>query len=389
MVSTFLTETDGAVLPLDAAALERLVEMTWLASLEPEEGRYPTPLLYVPDPRVGPLRRRDLLVRFAEPIPLSAEVIRRLAKIVPQRPHAIYVRERRGRLECLGTGVVERLRRRTTRRTLGIHLAVQQPGRLTLSGPTYPIVEWRGDRVERVRDISQAAVFREVLRTALELRLRRAGAGVDMERLDREMLDVEYEDALALALGVAIAGIRDAGRGGCVVVLPRDAQELPPFLGLTWRTRGPQVGRSLVRALAHASEGAIPEPVVSRRDLDRAMALARMGSVDGCLVLDATLRCLGFGGKIHRVDIPPCKSVDAPLSGDPGLVEGAPAFDLRSRGTRHQSAATLCLLHPGTVAFVISQDGEISAMGSPNGRWVQVVSPLGTYVGWTGTIDSA
>ncbi|MCA9265879.1 MAG: excinuclease ABC subunit UvrA, partial [Planctomycetales bacterium] len=131
------------------------------------------------------------------------------------------------------------------------------------------------------------------------------------------------------------------------------------------------------------------EPAIARKDLHDAMAVARMGSVDGCLVLDASLVCIGFGGKIQGVEVPACRAVDAALGAPPTLAERAPPFDLGARGTRHQSAATLCVRHPGTVAFVISQDGEISAMASPDGRHVNVANPLGTYVGWSGTIDSA
>jgi len=386
-VARFVTETNGATLPLDRAALQDLVEIAFAASLEPEEGRYPTPLLYVPDPRAVHDRSGTLSIRFAEPLQLTPERVRRLARVVPQRPHALFVAPRGGDLVCIGTGIVERLRLQSFRPSVGLYLAVQGPGRLTLSGPSHPIVEWRGDVVRRVHDVSHAALFREVCRTALELRSRELGLGVDV--LEQAMLDEEYQTVLGVALGAVIAGIRDAGRGGCVVVLPRDANDVPSLVRLGYETRGPELARRLTRRLSEAQGRSVPEPAVVRKDLHDALALARMGSVDGCLVFDARLLCRGFGGKIHGVQLPPCRAVDAPLGAATELVERAATWDLASRGTRHQSAATLCVRHPGTVAIVISQDGEISAMASPDGRLVHVANPLGTYVGWSGTIDSA
>ena len=386
-VTRFVTETNGATLPLDRPSLERLVEMAYVASLEPEEGRYPTPLLYAPDPRAAHDRIGTLGIRFEEPLVLNPERIRRLAKVVPQRPHALFVQVRGGELVCLGTGVVERLRMQAFRKSVGLYLSVHGPGRLALSGPSYPIIEWRGDAVRRVHDVSHAALFGEVCRTALELRSRRMGLAP--ETLEHALLDEDYEAALGVTLGAVLAGIRDAGRGGCVVVLPRDAAEVPSLVHLSYTTRGPQLARRLTRRLARAEEGEVPEPAIARKDLHDAMAVARMGSVDGCLVLDASLVCIGFGGKIQGVEVPACRAVDAALGAPPTLAERAPPFDLGARGTRHQSAATLCVRHPGTVAFVISQDGEISAMASPDGRHVNVANPLGTYVGWSGTIDSA
>lgn len=387
LVTRFITETNGATLPLDRPSLERLVEMAYVASLEPEEGRFPTPLLYAPDPRASHDRIGSLGIRLAEPLVLDPERIRRLAKVVPQRPHALFVQSRGGELVCLGTGVVERLRMQSFRKSVGLYLSVQGPGRLALSGPSYPIIEWRGDGVRRVHDVSHSALFRGVCRTALGLRAREMGLAADT--LQRALLDEDYEAALGVTLGAVLAGIRDAGRGGCVVVLDKDAADVPALVHLTYETRGPELARRLTHRLARAERGEVPEPAIARKDLHDALAVARMGSVDGCLVLDARLVVLGFGAKIHGVELPPCRAVDAALDAAPALGERAPPWPLADRGTRHQSAATLCARHPGTVAFVISQDGEISAMASPHGRFVHVANPLGTYVGWSGTIDSA
>lgn len=88
-----------------------------------------------------------------------------------------------------------------------------------------------------------------------------------------------------------------------------------------------------------------------------AKALAGLSCVDGCVVVDGDLAVLGFGGEI-RVD--EAKASSAPRSlRNIKTGELTPEDELLSFGTRHRSAYRLCKVHPGTIAFVISQDGDL------------------------------
>jgi DisA bacterial checkpoint controller nucleotide-binding len=88
-----------------------------------------------------------------------------------------------------------------------------------------------------------------------------------------------------------------------------------------------------------------------------AKALAGLSRVDGCVVLHQNLAVLGFGGEIRVDEI---KASSAPRSLR-NLKSGeiTPEEELLSFGTRHRSAFRLCKVHPGTVVFVISQDGDL------------------------------
>ena len=71
--------------------------------------------------------------------------------------------------------------------------------------------------------------------------------------------------------------------------------------------------------------------------ISKARSLANLGKVDGCVVVDRQLQLRGFGGKIGFDNRDP--------------VEG---------GMRHNSAHWLCQVVPGTIAFVVSQDGDLT-----------------------------
>jgi hypothetical protein len=66
--------------------------------------------------------------------------------------------------------------------------------------------------------------------------------------------------------------------------------------------------------------------------------VADLANVDECVVLDRRLNVIGFGGKIS-------------MSVDP----------VKGLGMRHASAKTWCAKHGG-MAFVVSQDGDLTVM---------------------------
>jgi hypothetical protein len=89
----------------------------------------------------------------------------------------------------------------------------------------------------------------------------------------------------------------------------------------------------------------------------KAEILAGLSSVDGCVVLDRNLQVLGFGGEI-RIDDQKVQSAPRTLR---NLRTGQlmPEVELEQYGTRHRSAYRLVKVHPETMVFVISQDGDL------------------------------
>lgn len=109
--------------------------------------------------------------------------------------------------------------------------------------------------------------------------------------------------------------------------------------------------------------------------LKQAAAVGRLTATDGCVVLDRSLQVRGFGGIID----PSLTAAQGglrfvPPPSDPALTEA----DLLSRfGTRHRSAYLLCKSCPGSLAFVLSQDGgwRVFASDSERAYFFDHVSP--------------
>lgn len=91
-------------------------------------------------------------------------------------------------------------------------------------------------------------------------------------------------------------------------------------------------------------------------------ALGELTAIDGALVMDDDLRVHGFGAKLHA---PPREGVEIVIMDAlTGGIERKPLENLG--GTRHQSAARLVLAHNNAAAFVASQDGRLTLL-----VWIQ------------------
>jgi len=97
--------------------------------------------------------------------------------------------------------------------------------------------------------------------------------------------------------------------------------------------------------------------------------VAVLSRVDGLVVMDQELGVEGFGGIIRCQTIPPRDSVFRSHRADP-REDGLERLDYDHLGTRHQSMMRYCFEHPGTVGFVVSEDGDARAMSSIKGRLI-------------------
>jgi len=84
-----------------------------------------------------------------------------------------------------------------------------------------------------------------------------------------------------------------------------------------------------------------------------------LSRVDGLVLLTPHLEVRGFGVEITEKD-PPVRIARAT---DPtATVSGRLDLDYNYFGTRHRSMMRYCAKHPGSVGFVISQDGDVRVM---------------------------
>jgi hypothetical protein len=84
--------------------------------------------------------------------------------------------------------------------------------------------------------------------------------------------------------------------------------------------------------------------------------LSALTAVDGAVVLNAELALLAFG-----VVLPVGRETVIAEASDSEGVD-AHVVDFGSRGTRHRASATYADEHPGSVVFVVSEDGQISCL---------------------------
>lgn len=85
-----------------------------------------------------------------------------------------------------------------------------------------------------------------------------------------------------------------------------------------------------------------------------ARLLSDLMQVDGALVLDQSLRIIGFGGEI-RVD----RNVLAVSHAQDLEGRHVTPWNVQSDGTRHRSVYRLCSVEPKMLGFVISQDSHV------------------------------
>jgi hypothetical protein len=86
--------------------------------------------------------------------------------------------------------------------------------------------------------------------------------------------------------------------------------------------------------------------------------VASLSGIDGCVVMTAGLKVLGFGGEIL---VRPPNLTRVKVARDPDAQETSDQ-KITASGTRHRSAFRICASFEDCVAFVVSQDGGVKAI---------------------------
>jgi hypothetical protein len=315
--------------------IEALIDAAFWASLRREEGYEPRISLawvaahHVPRP-----------LRFAAPLPLTAEALTRMAAAVERPGIHLGAWSDGGRLSVWGT----------TRRVppfcfvlevAGPGLLVVKDGRREGTGKFVNVAVLEGDAVKILDERAvQLAESPAVLMTLL---------GFDPPGNDTE------DDAVDVLAQLAIS-MRRHGRGGSLVLVPADAgwresvlspipyPVLPPFSELA----------ELMRRAPRERRGAWRSAV--RRAVDM---IAGLTAVDGATLLTRDYDLLAFGATLARADgSPPVERVllAEPVEGAGEIVVGASQLG----GTRHQSAAQFVQDRRDAQALVASKDGRFT-----------------------------
>jgi len=342
-----------------------LVRNCYLASLQPEEGRYPRFLAIVS----GGRRRPELVTQFTPPIPLTdPNVLRKLAPAIAS-DFAISVREEATGLHCEGIAVnlwkknflfdPPRRIRTTSEMPLlnGLCIRVEKPGEITIA-EEHLTYHTRGGRGWPEIDLGFApGVYQwlcELTSWVGKRLINPEACGFSEADLhgvvSNGLVDILWARVLYIAQNLRHGGafvIRPTGEvGGIEIKRP---------------TTGLHLGEVLVSHLNGVVEESGTFSSGRYSLLDRAATLAHLSTVDGCVVLDRSLRLQGFAGHI-QVDDEYLGSQSRAFTN--GTSELRSQEDLRTLGARHNSAFRLCKAYPHQLVFVISQDGDVRLFSS-------------------------
>jgi hypothetical protein len=378
--------------PRSETQLANLIYPAFQSSLCSEEGRQVRlRIAFNPKPK-------RFTVRFAEPIPCTAGQLVKLAPTIGLGSRwVVALPDDIARNQVRIAGILDpdilpidrTFRHRHNglvhyqNQFQGLKVAVLGPGwiRVTLDAESFDLRNCcLRQRVVVGRIQYVADWFREVAR-GLAIPNRQVGIGL----VRRLIVNV-------------LAKVSEARHGGCLLVLPEsgDLSDLP--LKIKYRlesdilctaikerayaepaydmptSRPERVGIGSARPF-FVDDSMLADSLLLDRDLDQVIDfLASLASVDGAVLLSRDLRVRGFGAEI-TASRPTCEDEPVEYDDHPEPL-GKPAPEpLADFGMRHRSAIRFCKEVPGTMAFVISQDGGLRLFHSVEGRvrqWVEL-----------------
>ncbi|SIO58833.1 hypothetical protein SAMN05444166_5827 [Singulisphaera sp. GP187] len=345
--------------------LSRLIKLLFHASLIPDEGRYPRFRVICGNETFGHT------VEFDVPWPSmnSVEAIRYLAPAISDPNTAVRIvgdarqgfrafqildfqeHSARGDMEAISEVSLPE-------GTLTVR--VDGPGELRATIQPGPVFHLRGNKIRELIAFDKAVLpFRGLVRQLCEEFLQPPDAIKGDPVLSAELL----VDGFLYVWATMMADVINSPDGGAFLIIPhRHCPCVEPRFrakGNLFRAFESTIVTLIQRAGENVSEGR-KQWLLQRGHLLRvARMYGRLSATDGAVVFDSELSLCGFGAKIVGA-IPTLALHDA--------VTGHLLDEGNGGGMRHRSAAEFVRAVPGAIAFVISQDGDLSAFYSDDER---------------------
>jgi hypothetical protein len=334
--------------------IRTLVETSFLASLKAEEGEpvtFSVALVSQEDAeeyQSHPAGRRQIRFSFDSPVSFSAESIRKLSgafnsqtTVIAAHPTdndnsgwemwgALFFGSRSHLFDDIPVGLGDLILFPPD----SLIITANSPGSLLIARGNTVLGSFSEARFKRIHPSPLSSVMQSYLTDVIP--------------------DISLQRYYRTALRYILTSVSERGAGGTIILLPSNE------------------GNGNFYEPNHASQDTIGLTDIFHRireaeDLTRAALnqkcreilqfIAQLACVDGALILTNALEVATFGAKLHGHDwIGNGGHVSVPAYGN--TVEGGD-FDLRSRGTRHRSTFNFVGSCPGSVGFVISEDGPI------------------------------
>lgn len=378
---------------ISEAGLRRLLDLAFQVSLTTEEGRHPRFRIFVQ--AAGASGSAPPVVRFDPVLPLEDHLLRRIAPSLGSRGHALRVVETGKSLFADGiVGVLDAalpaapgaMDVTADMGLAGLMVRVDGPGilRVTERGTW----ELRAGRIQPVHHYGTVSVVRRWFEDLAASFLEQTSTVIDVNQdgvFDRGDASQIFDAVWSFVLSTT----QQAQHGGAFVILPNRAAQAQ--VKVTYRAEQLDLMKAALHFWnccfdpdsdatgAEARRRAQSWETARRRMFSAARALADLSNTDGCVVLDRALRLSGFGGEIRvaESDVAGYRVFGA----HPDTLAEQEPIEIERFGTRHRSASRLCAAVPGTLAFVVSQDGDLRVFYGLKDRRVCMWRNLGAWMG--------
>ncbi len=363
-------------LTLSAQVIQEFVKSVYYASMIPDEGRYPLVCL------MCYRKRQDNSFHFPikPPLQTTPKEIAKLAHATAPGSHVYCVCED-GKIELGGIHVT----RINEMRELGyssfrtgnpLKLVIRGPGHIEASSCGTPLAYKEGE-ITQVKTFQFSSILASL------------AVSIEQELRDKTVGAVESLESIFNDLAEAIVRL---GHGGMLIVAKDtenhfsskkkiDCLIVHQLLIRYWNDVSTNISNSggLGNLMANHANGVFnPHALTIASDVmmleDALDSTAHLSGVDGAIVMDYSCKVVAFNAIIDKSlgDVVICELVDPQ-----GHVLNE-TTQMNGRGSRHQSALSYAKRVPNSFAFVISQDGGVSAFHNPDGS--KVVCELGMRV---------
>ena len=344
--------------------LPRLIKLLYHASLVPDEGRYP---------RFRVICGRESFghtVEFAAPAPSmnTVEAIRRLAPAISDPNTAVRITgdARHGFsafqildfLEHSVRGNAEAVSEDSLPAgTLTVR--VDGPGELRATIQPGPVFHLRGNKIRELIAFDKAVLpFRALVRKLCEDFRPPLDPVTNQPVISLDL----FMDGFLYVWATMMVDVINSPQGGAFLIAPMGlcscVESRFPAKGNLFQAFKTTIMALTKRAGENISEGR-KQWLLHRAHLLRvARMFGRLSATDGAVLFDRELSLCGFGAKI--IGASPTRMLHDGITGQ--------AVDLGDTGMRHRSAAEFVQAVSGAIAFVISQDGDLTAFYSDDER---------------------
>ncbi len=412
--------------PLPAEPLERLFDMLFFASMETEEGHALTMHVALIDPAdPDPDRPARIVadrwscVPLADRIPVSVPTLAKLARATDPRTSSFAIWFEGDRPYIWG--LIDQGNRYYDFVNFDVEAGPQTPGvfqvsvlgigRLVVSIRFEIVAELRiGELITRSVDVLRTGPVRDALDPGIATYLNHVQAAIDpgTHPLSRgwPFWELQLRNDWVATVCRILLRAQNYRHGGAILI---SSDETHPDLKVKYelpysRLHSALVGRARARIdkteasdaifeqmdsdvedvpmSLHLREGVAANLIEERTsELDGIIwFISLLTRVDGLVLMNKNLDVLGFGVEILTEEPPINVYVPSgPRATDAGLRRG----DYQHYGTRHRSMMRYSAKHPGSVGFVISQDGHVRAVTSVRGRvvmWDNVRLQFTTFI---------